>query len=114
MSKCETEGRCETTHSSTAHRKEECCPVEKSVNEVSCPVECAVDMWQSAFFQGMKELQIEIIKEKARKAFGDLMEKEGDAVVKAMGTHWESMLAQAKAQCDLREEFKSIFEQKKK
>lgn len=107
MSQCDSQKGCETTPQST----QECCSVEKSIKEAPCPVENSVDMWSSSFFQAMKQTQVEILKDKIKKAWGPLMDKEGDAIVQAMGTHWESMLAQAKAQCDLKENFKQIFQE---
>ncbi len=110
MSQCDTQkGTCSTeTHTS---QSSECCAVQKSIQEAPCPVENSVDMWNASFFQAMKQAQVEILKEKINKNWGPIMDKEGDAIVEAMGTHWGSILAQAKAKCDLKENFKGIFEE---
>ena len=73
-------------------------------------MEQSARMWQKAFFQAMKEAQTDILKEKIRKQWGSFMDKEADAIITAMGVHWQSMLAQAKAQGDLRETLRGIFE----
>ncbi len=90
--------------------KEGTCAVEKSIKEMSCPVEDAVGMWNSSFFKAMGEVQVDVLKEKIRSTWGSVIDKEADAIVQAMGTHWQSILAQAKAQCDLRENIKKVYE----
>ncbi len=89
--------------------QEACCPVEKAVQEGCCPVDKMIDIWKGSFFQAMKETQVDLLKEKIRKNWGNLMEKEADAVVAAMGAHWQALLSQAKAQGDLKENFKNIL-----
>lgn len=101
MSECNTTQRCQ--------EQEACCPVEKAVQEGCCPVEKTIEIWKGSFFQAMKETQIDILKEKIRKNWGNLLEKEAEAVVATMGTHWKALLSQAKAQVDLRENFKNIL-----
>jgi hypothetical protein len=88
----------------------EACAVERSINEMSCPVEDAVGMWNKSFFRAMGEVQVDVLKEKIRSTWGKVIDKEADAIVAAMGTQWQSILAQAKAQCDLRENIKKIYE----
>ncbi len=110
MSQCDTQtGSC-----STASHKEDCCPVERSLQEQCCPVEKATEMWQKAFFCAMKETSVDILKEKIRKEYGPVMEKKAAAVVEAMGVHWQSLMAQGKAQADLREAFKKIYQSAQK
>ncbi len=107
MPQCEdTKNICQTQDS-----KETICPVEKSVSQTQCPIEAAIEMWQSAFFEAMHEVQVDILKEKIRKNWGDLMEKKGDAIIESMGTHWQTVLQQAKAKVDLRENFMEIIKQ---
>lgn len=101
MSQSETQC-CETTSG-----KE--CAVEKSIKQGCCPVEGAVEMWQQAFFQAIKGTQVDILKEKIRKEWGPMMDKEANAVIKAMGAQWQAMISQAKAQVNLREEIKDIL-----
>lgn len=111
MSHCNTQtGSC-STHSAPAHAqaKGECCPVEKSLNQnCGCPIEASAEMWQKAFFCAMKEASKDILKEKIRKSWGPVLEKEADAVLETMGTHWQSLLAQARAQKSLRESLAKI------
>ncbi len=104
MSSCETvssQGQCDSS--------EECCPVEKSLEELCCPVETSAKMGNKAFFQAMHEVQVESLKEKIKGAWGDKIDQKSDAIVKALGTHWHSMLEQAKAQKELREEIQKIY-----
>lgn len=98
-----------STNTASCTTVEECCPVEKSLTECQCPVEGAVAMGQKAFFQAMKEVHVESLKERIRKQWGDKIDRKSDALVKAMGTQWESLLAQAKAHKTLHEEYQSIM-----
>ncbi len=86
-----------------------CCPFEKSVNEVSCPVEMSAKMGTKAFSQAMMEVQVDSIKEKIKKSFGEKIDKKSEAIVKAMGTHWQTMLDQATAHKVLREEIAKVY-----
>ena len=108
---CETEAsacsseRCESSSS--------CC----KACGTSCggdPIACATAMWGQSFFQAMKAAQVEILKAKLQKAWGAKMEKAADAVVEAMGVHWQSMLAQANAKVELRERLRDLWEEGKK
>ena len=71
-------------------------------------------MWSCAFFSAMKQVQVDILKSKIQKAWGGQMEKAADAVLEAMGVHWQSMLAQTKAKADLRERLRSLWQQGQK
>lgn len=88
-----------------------CCPVEQSSNSQCCPIEKSVEMWSSAFFIAMKEASVDVLKEKIKKNWGHVLDKKADAVLAAMDTHWKSVLAQGKAQVDLKDAFKKIYEQ---
>lgn len=117
MSQCDTQtGHCESTHQGSAHHEggKSCCAVEKSLKNCGCPIDQAAEMWQKGFFCAMKEAQKEILKEKIRKAWGPVLEKEADAVLEAMGTHWQSVLAQAYAQKSLKENIAKIYQSMKK
>lgn len=105
MSECKT-ASCENPKTQT-----EQCPVEKAISEGCCPIEASIGTWKSSFATAMKETQVEILKSRIKKNWGPLMEKEGDAIIAAVGTHWQSMLAQAKAKQDVKEAFKKIFEE---
>jgi hypothetical protein len=111
MSNCDTQtGHCSTSGAAHApsRSQESCCAVEKSLQDSCCPVEKSAEMWQKAFFCAMKEASTDILKEKIRKAWGPVLEKEADAVVEAMGVHWRSILAQAQAQKSLKESLAKI------
>jgi hypothetical protein len=99
---------CESTQQDCDQEKE-CCPFEKSINDVCCPAEMSAKMGTKAFTQAMMEVQVDSIKEKIRKTFGEKIDKKSDAIVKAMGTHWQAMIDQATAQKVLREEMAKIL-----
>jgi hypothetical protein len=102
MSQCTTDACCE--------EQDTCCPVEKSIKEGSCcPVDKSIEIWSQSFFQAMKGAQVDILKEKIRKNWGPVLDQQADAVLAAMGTHWHAMLAQGKAQAELRENMKNIL-----
>lgn len=77
--------------------------------QTGCPVEMAAQKWSGSFCKAMEEAQVEILKQKIKKAWGTEMEKVGDAVIEAMGAQWYAMLSQAKAHVDLRENIKKAF-----
>ena len=66
------------------------------------PLDCAVGMWSCSFMTAMKEVQVELLKERIRKAWGEKMGKAADGMLDSMGVQWQSMLAQAKAKDDFR------------
>ena len=82
--------------------------------DCECPVEQSVKMWESSFCRAMIETQTDILKEKIRKAWGPMMDKTADAVVEKMGIWWQSKLASAKAEVDLRGKIIKHFEDKQK
>ena len=104
---CETEsGACGAECDDSSSR---CC----KACGTSCggdPVACATAMWSQSFFQAMKAAQVEILKAKLQKAWGAKMEKAADAVIEAMGAHWQSMLAQTKAKAELQEKLRSLWQ----
>ncbi|KMP10987.1 hypothetical protein UR09_04590 [Candidatus Nitromaritima sp. SCGC AAA799-A02] len=104
MSSCET-----ASSKEECSEEKDCCPVEKSLEALCCPVEATAQKGNKAFFKAMCEVQVESLKERIREAWGDKIDQKSDAIVKAMGTHWQSLLAQAKAQKDLREEIGKIY-----
>jgi hypothetical protein len=106
MSECKATQCCD--------EQETCCPVEKSINEGCCPLEKSIELWSGSFFQAMKQVQVDLLKEKIRKNWGSVMEKQADAVVAAMGTQWQTLVMQAQAQCELRETMKTILGSAKK
>jgi len=87
-------------------RTKECgCAKEASC----CPTERAVEMWECAGHQAWKEVHVDLLKTKILKAWGPQMEKTADAVIEAMGIHWQAMMAQGKAQTDLKQKIAAIF-----
>ncbi|MBI4340718.1 MAG: hypothetical protein HY598_00380 [Candidatus Omnitrophica bacterium] len=60
----------------------------------------------------MKGVQVDILKAKIQKAWGQKMDKAADAVLDAMGVQWQSMLAQAKAKGDLQEKLRALWSEK--
>ncbi len=100
--KCSTES-CETQQpQSTPCKTEECCPVEM-----------AIGMWNDSFCQAMREVQVDILKKKIQAAWGPSMEKVVGEILETMGVKWQSMLANGKAQKDLRESIIKIWSEKK-
>ena len=99
---------CESTQQDCDQEKE-CCPFEKSINDLCCPVEMSAKMGTKAFSQAMMEVQVCSLKEKIKEAFGEKIDKKSEAIVKAMGTHWQSTLDQVNAQKTLREEMAKII-----
>ncbi len=77
------------------------------------PTECGSAMWHRAFFEAMRELQVETIKAKLQKAWGAKMEKAADIIIEAAGTKWQSMLAQAKAKEQVREKLRQLWQEGK-
>ena len=77
------------------------------------PIACAIALWGGSFFQAMKAAQVEVLKAKIQKAWGAKMDKAADAVIVAMGTHWQSMLAQASAKAQLRERLAALWQEGK-
>lgn len=68
-------------------------------------------MWSCAFFQAMKQTQVDVLKAKLQKAWGSKMDKAADAVIEAMGIQWQSMLAQAGAKVQLKEKLSALWQE---
>ncbi len=82
---------------------DEPCPCGSGRPAVECccvfdPAEMMKVMWKAAFFQAMKEVHVEVLKEKIKAAWADKLDKYGDQVLEAMEDHWEGMLKQYHAQ----------------
>jgi hypothetical protein len=111
MSQCDAECKTTTQQNTVKTAQQDCeCPSQTFVNETCCPSEKAIQMWTKAFPEAIGAVQTDILKEKIKKAWGPLMEKEADAYVKSMGSFWESMMARGKARKALSEDFGKIFE----
>jgi hypothetical protein len=76
---------------------------------VKCPVENRAVRGRGAFFEAIHAVQVEILKDKIRKTWGGELDKVADALMRAMGVQWQSILSQSKAQRDLREDIARIF-----
>ena len=106
-------GECETSGS--------CGPKSSCDDEQGCPCgskgcsgepqDCVEGMWTGAFFQAMKQVKVDILKAKIQKAWGAKLDKSADAVLEAMGAHWQAMLAQGKAKETLRERLNAIMQE---
>ena len=102
MSECHSS----ETSCSTSSQEKEC---SSGSSQDCCPIEMAAQKWSGSFCQAMQETQVEILKQKIKKAWGAEMEKVGDAVIESMGAQWHAMLSKAKAHVDLRENIKKVF-----
>lgn len=71
-----------------------------------CPIDCAAGMWNESFVQAMRQAQVEILKEKIKKAWGPLLDQSADAALESMGACWQSMIAEVRA-AQAKETFKS-------
>lgn len=106
MDCCEKDGSC-----GTQAGQAECCG-SKCPCGGECggdPCACAKELWCSSFRQALKEVHVEALKERIRKAWGPNIDKGADAVVEAMGTVWQSLLSAAKAKSDLQEKMQGIM-----
>lgn len=108
--KCGSSGECKSSSEHTCCEHKEC----ESKKGTCCPVDRAVDMWSCAGHQAWKEVHVDLLKTKILKAWGPQMEKTADAVIDAMRTEWEAMMAQGKAKADLKDKIASIFSSNKK
>lgn len=102
MADCEKSGTTCQTHPD----ENEC---KTGAPQSCCPIEMAAQKWSGSFCDAMHEVQVEILKQRIKKAWGTEMEKVGDAVVESMGVQWQAMLSGAKAHVDLRENIKKVF-----
>jgi hypothetical protein len=107
---CGTETECKTAACKT---KESECPSHYFFSECCCPVEKSIQAFGAAFPLAMREVQVEYLKARIKKAWGPQMEKQADAVIEGLGTFWSSLVATAKARKDLSEAFAKIFESSK-
>ncbi len=112
-------GSCESGSCETESRSQECSSSGGKgcgCGSAGCsgdPVDCATGMWTCAFFTAMKQAQVEILKTKMQKAWGAKMDKAADAVLEAMGTQWQAMLAQAGAKAQLRQRLAGLWQEGK-
>ena len=103
---------CEVEQSSCESTSSECCKMCKT----ACggdPLACAQAMWCSAFARAMHDVQVELLKERIKKAWGEKMGKAADKVVEGAGVHWGAMLAQAKTKEDFRDFLQRLWSEGK-
>ncbi len=110
MSSCDTKsGCCDEQGSGPA--QQDCCPCGNACG--GDILTCGTMLWVGSFFNAMKEVQTDILKAKIQKAWGPKMDKAADAVLEAMGTKWQSMMAEANAKADLRSKLHKIWSEAK-
>ena len=110
------EGACETkagacSESSCESSCESQCPCGTKCG--GDPVNCSMGMWGRSFFCAMKELQVEIMQEKIKKAWGSKMDKAADIILEAMGAKWQAKLTEAQLRGDVREKLARLYQQGK-
>lgn len=94
------------------------CDTQKTAHEAKsqdcCPLEMMIEKWSDAFCEAKHQVQVEILKEKIRKAWGAQMEKSADAIIEAKGAEWHAMLTKGKAKMELKDRLKQILNEGKK
>ena len=109
-------GSCETKASACSESSCESSCESKCPCGTDCggdPIACSMAMWGKSFFCAMKELQVDIMKEKIKKAWGVKMDKAADVILEAMGTVWQSKLATSQVKADVREKLARLYQQGK-
>lgn len=111
METCETKtGSCETTKSAPAQGATKCYCGGVCGGD---PVVCAMHMWGASFFEALKAAQVDILKAKIQKTWGQKLEKEANAVLETMDVKWQSVLAMEQAKAELRAKFQELCKAKK-
>ena len=112
--KCDVNtGRCEETAQNQGGCDASCgCGCQESSS--CCPIEKATALWKSSFCQALKEVKVEILKEKIKKAWGAKLDKSADAVLEAAEAQWNAALTKGKADLDLKEKIARIVTEGKK
>ncbi len=81
------------------------------------PFDNAPDVWLKDTVEAIRQVKLEILREKVRKQLGPKLEKAADAVMPALGAFWATILAQSEASQakeNLREEIRKVFSDGKK
>ena len=84
---------------------------EKCCEGKECCIEEKMKMLMCAAAEAKRQVMIEIMKEKIRKAYGKKMEKVADAVMDAMKAKKDSMVIKEKAKKAFKEELEAIFKE---
>jgi chemotaxis methyl-accepting protein methylase len=66
-------------------------------------------MWEQAFQRALREVHVEVLKERIRKAWGRQIEAVADEVVKAMTEEWTAFMRREAARDALRETVRRGF-----
>ncbi len=115
MSTCDTNTKtCPTTStgassSCSGEQKTECCPITDKVVHPVCLTEFTVHKLAKAFPHAVHGAMVDILKEKIKKSWGPMMEKEADAFLKVMDAQWEAAAKASMASFELRQDLKKIF-----
>ena len=107
---CSQDSRGNETCHTQSHEGGTCAPKSDSC----CPIQKATEMWTCAFFEAKKQVCVEILKAKIKKAWGPKMEKTADAVLNAMEATWKAKLAKGKAKMELKDQIMKIMMEKEK
>ncbi|MBF0330474.1 MAG: hypothetical protein HQL17_00950 [Candidatus Omnitrophica bacterium] len=84
---------------------------EKCCEGKECCIENKMKMLMCAAHEAKRQVMIEIMKEKIKKAYGKKMEKMADAVMDAMKAKKESMVIKVKAKKAFQDELEAIFKE---
>ena len=105
-------GSCETSKSScdSESSASSCCACGSNCG--GDPVCCGQTMWEGAFFKALKTAQVEILKEKIRKAWGAQLDKAADIILEAQGAQWQAMLAKTQHEAEVREKLAALWKTK--
>ncbi len=80
------------------------------------PFDNAPEVWAKDALEAVRQVKLEILREKVRKNLGSQLEKAADATLQGLGSMFQAIQAQsnaAKAKDALREEIRRIFTEKK-
>ena len=105
-------GSCETKSVSACSEESSGCEEQSCSCGSNCggnPMKCAQAMWCSAFPQAMKEVAVDILKEKIRKSWGSKMEKAADIILEAMGAKWQAAMAAARNKEQIQEKLHALW-----
>ena len=77
------------------------------------PEACAEAMWKAAFFPALRSAQVEVLKEKIKRAWGPRLEKAADIILEAMGAKWQAAIAEAQAKEQVSEKLRALWQDRK-
>jgi hypothetical protein len=115
MSTCDTHSNTCSTPSKdssancSGEQKAECCPITEKVINPVCFTEHAVKKLAKAFPHAMHGAMVDILKEKIKKSWGPMMDKEADAFLKVMDAQWDAAIKSSMASYELRQDLKKIL-----